>query len=214
MIPQYRGAVISAVVGLLSLGLAGFLASLTDVSCGSDGPQMEPGDVCVTTSSEGARSRQTYDEALSSQRTTGGLTGGALAVVFLGLAAGQLVAGRRRVREQAAAGQATRELLTVPLPPDAAGPPPAAPPQSVSPDAVRAAWAAQLGGYKGSMPPGKRSAALVYLGLLAVVAIGLFAIGAGQGGTAFAILGMIAALCVAGFIAVLVRSPLVSKRAR
>ncbi|WP_433060908.1 DUF6585 family protein [Dactylosporangium sp. CS-033363] len=213
MNPQYRGAVFSAALSVVFLGIGGFLATSTDVSCGDGGEQMQPGDQCVTIAKDGTRSVQTYDEALSSQRTGGGLTGGALGLAFVGLAGYQVIAGRRRDRESAAAAQATRELLAIPLPPEAQAPA-AAPPPTVPTDAVQAAYGAQLGGYVRSMQPGKRSAMLVYLGLLALVAIFLFALVAGQGGATMLVFGVIALVCVGIFAAVLVRSPLVSKKAR
>ncbi|MER7283681.1 DUF6585 family protein [Dactylosporangium sp. NPDC000244] len=212
MIPQYRGAIIGAVIGVLSLGLAGFLATSTDVTC--DGNTMSPGDQCVHISTKtGTRTVNSYEEEASSQRVGGGLTGGILGVVFLGLGTQQALAGRRRERESAAAGQATRELLSIPMPPD----PDAStnpPPPTIPADAIQAAWQAQLGGYVASMQPGKRSAALVYLGLLAIIGIFLFGLGVSQGGVAMVVLGLIALLFLGAFVAVLVRSPLVSKKAR
>ncbi|MEU7875614.1 DUF6585 family protein [Dactylosporangium sp. NPDC049140] len=211
MIPHYRGAVIGAVVGVAGLALAAFLATSSSVSC--DGHDMSPGDQCVHISDSGTRTVNSFDDELSSQRTTGALSGGGIAVLFLGLAGAQLAGGRRRERESAAAGQATRELLSIPLPPDPAAPA-NPPPPTIPADAVQAAWQAQLGGYVTSLQPGKRSAALVYVGLLAAVGILMFALAAGRGGTQAVVFGLIALVPVAAWVAVLVRSPLVSKKAR
>ncbi|MFI5912336.1 DUF6585 family protein [Dactylosporangium sp. NPDC051541] len=215
MIPQYRMAVICAVMGVIFLGMAGFLVSGTgDVTCGSGGQVMGPGDICVTTSDAGTRQVQTYDEVKAADQRHGGLVGGILVVAFFGLAVQQVFAGKRRRREQAAAQLATRELLSIPLPPDGTMPPPAAPPQHLPADAVQAAYAAQLGGYTGSMQPSKRSALLLWLGVFTLVCIGLFAGTADKGPAPLVIFGGLATVSLAGFVATLVRSPLVSKQAR
>ncbi|GAA3455969.1 DUF6585 family protein [Dactylosporangium matsuzakiense] len=215
MIPQFRMAVICAVMGVIFLGMTGFLVSGTgDVTCGDGGKVMSPGDICVRTADDGTRLVQDYDEVRAADQRQGGIIGGLLVAGFFGLAVQQVLAGQRRKRERAAAQVATRAILSVPMPPDGAAPAPAAPPQAIPADAVQAAYAAQLGGYTCSMQPGKRSAMLLWLGVFALICIALLVATAGKGAAPLVIFGALTVVSVGGFAWTLARSPLVSKQAR
>lgn len=220
MIPQYRAAVVSAVVGVAFVATAAFLGGSAAVQC--DGHDMHDGDVCVVTQRDGSVRNESYDDMLSQQRRYG-LVGGALGLFCLGVAGWQVAQGGRRRREQAAAAQATLEILAIPLPypgpsqPPYPGPPQpaAAPQQPVPADVAQAAHAAALGGHVRSLPPGNRSRALVTWGCLLAAAV-IFTIAAMEGGrpTMEMIAVVITLLLATPFAITLFKSPLLSSKAR
>ena len=105
-----RAVIVMGIIGIaLIIGGVVTYAGRNDApTC--DGQTMQQGDLCVTVKDDGSRVTSTYDDVKSEQSRTGLLLAG-LGVVFVGGAGWYVLQGRRRGREEAAAGAAIREVL-------------------------------------------------------------------------------------------------------
>jgi hypothetical protein len=212
MIPQFRMAVIAAVLGVVIIAGGAVLSTTTTTDC--DGRRMSTGDVCLVRRDDGSVVRQSYEERRDGEHTMLAVLYGGLGLAFVALAGGQVALGLRRRRERAAATRATREFMALPVP----VPPVDHEPAGNPPDGVlQAAYAANLGGYAGSMQPSRRSRELLTWGGFSVVFIVFTILGWTSDGWAdrrTQLVAGITALPVIVFLLLLRRSPLVSAKAR